>query len=100
MLPSFDRGRRKISKMGGEQFSFSNAIPRIASASPQVEINNLKSRRFTSTSPATNNKMISNIIKTSTLNLDDNELLEKEFNVGLFYNWFRIKPLIIGGLLK
>lgn len=81
MLPSFDRGRRKISKMGGEQFSFTNTLPVFASTSPQGEMGNPKSRRFTSTSPGANNKMISNIMKTNTLNLDNHELFEKESNV-------------------
>ena len=85
MPPSFDRGRRKISKMGGTQLNFSGLMPKISPTSPQVETQNMRSRRFTSKSPAPKPNMIANLSKTNTLNLDEEEKFNNEIYVSICF---------------
>jgi len=64
ILPSFDRGRRKISKMGGidHMFGKSRQVP-IMNVSKNIT-KTTHSRRFTSTSPVTVPKLRANLQKT------------------------------------
>lgn len=72
-LPSFDRGRRKISKMGGVQINYSGVKPKPAGLSPNIISRKEKSRRFTSTSPNPSNKLVSKFVKMNTMNLSHNK---------------------------
>lgn len=64
MLPSFDRGKRKISKMGGSMFSAISSN-RIAASMSGVQRRD-QSRRLTSTSPKPHVKLHTPLMKKHT----------------------------------
>ena len=73
-LPSFDRGRRKISKMGGIQVNYYSGVKQKPVAmSPNLKSRKDKTRRLTSTSPNPSNKLANQFVKMNTLNLTHNK---------------------------
>jgi len=83
ILPSFDRGRRKISKMGGidHMFGKSRQVP-IMNVTKNISKTS-HSRRFTSTSPVTVPKLRANLQKTTTFSANEMKSLERAAEVVL-----------------
>lgn len=76
MLPVFDRGKRKISKMGGIGLMFGNNLMKQVMQNDKKTMSNMHSRRFTSTSPSNKFRLQAELQKKNTYNI--NKLLSLE----------------------
>jgi len=84
-LPKFDRGRRKISKMGGIPSMFVSFRSKNISNSLATKEGIMNDRRFTSASPTVTNKFNTPIMKkqTYTTNEMDQLIVDSNNNVSL-----------------
>jgi hypothetical protein len=77
MLPDFDRGKRKISKMGGIGLMFANNLMNQIKQSDKKNMKNFHSRRFTSTSPSNKFRLRAELQKKNTYNINKLKSLER-----------------------